>query len=84
MGGRAPRLYYVTQAEVSPPAFVVITNAPDAIHFSYRRFVVNQLRRAFGFDGVPVRVHYKEKRRRERRGAPTEKRYVERGGGDDD
>ncbi|MFO0676099.1 MAG: hypothetical protein U0169_06175, partial [Polyangiaceae bacterium] len=36
---------------------------PDSIHFSYRRFVVNQLRRRFGFEGVPVRMFYKEKRR---------------------
>jgi GTPase len=35
MGGRAPRLYYVTQAEVAPPTFVAMTNAPDSIHFSY-------------------------------------------------
>jgi GTP-binding protein len=66
--GKAPRLYYITQAESSPPTFVVITNAPDAIHFSYRRFVVNQLRKAFGFEGVPVRVFYKAKRRKERAG----------------
>ena len=65
MGGRAPRLYYVTQAEVAPPTFIVMTNAPDSIHFSYRRFVMNQLRKHFGFDGVPVRVHYKARRRRE-------------------
>jgi GTP-binding protein len=64
MGGRAPRLYYVTQAEVAPPTFVAMTNAPDAIHFSYRRFVTNQLRERFGFEGVPVRVHYKARRRR--------------------
>jgi GTP-binding protein len=64
MGGRAPRLYYVTQAEVAPPTFVAMTNAPDAIHFSYRRFVLNQLRKHFGFEGVPVRVHYKARRRR--------------------
>ena len=63
MGGRAPRLYYVTQAEVAPPTFVAMTNAPDSIHFSYRRFVVNQLRKHFGFEGVPVRVHYKARRR---------------------
>src|SRR5262249_5163640 len=43
MGGRAPRIYYVTQAEVAPPTFVAMTNWPDAIHFSYRRFVTNQL-----------------------------------------
>ena len=65
MGGRAPRLYYVTQAEVAPPTFIVMTNAPDSIHFSYRRFVMNQLRKHFGFEGVPVRVHYKPRRRRE-------------------
>ena len=66
MGGRAPRLYYVTQAEVRPPTFIAMTNAPDSIHFSYRRFVVNQLRKHFGFEGVPIRVHYKARRRRER------------------
>jgi len=65
MGGRAPRLYYVTQAGVAPPTFVAMTNAPDAIHFSYQRFVVNQLRKQFGFVGVPVRVIYKARRRRE-------------------
>jgi GTPase len=65
MGGRSPRLYYVTQAEVGPPTFVAMTNAPDSIHFSYRRFVINQLREKFGFEGVPVRVHYKARRRRE-------------------
>jgi GTP-binding protein len=64
MGARAPRLYYVTQAEVAPPTFVVMTNAPDSIHFSYRRFVVNQLRKHFGFEGAPLRVHYKARRRR--------------------
>jgi GTP-binding protein len=83
MGGRAPRLYYVTQAETSPPAFVIITNAPDSIHFSYRRFVMNQLRKKFGFEGVPIRVHYKEKRKKERIGDRGAKKYVERGGGDD-
>jgi GTP-binding protein len=65
MGGRAPRLYYVTQAESAPPTFVAMTNAPDSIHFSYRRYVLNQLRKHFGFEGVPVRVHYKAKRKRD-------------------
>jgi len=65
MGGRSPRIYYVTQAEVAPPTFVAMTNAPDSIHFSYRRFVINQLRKTFDFGGAPVRVHYKARRRRE-------------------
>ena len=66
MGAKAPRLYYITQAEHSPPKFVVITNAPDSLHFSYQRFVLNQLRKRFGFDGVPIRVIYKAKRRTDR------------------
>jgi len=66
MGAKAPRLYYVTQAEHSPPKFVVITNAPDSVHFSYQRFVINQLRKRFGFEGVPIRVFYKAKRQTER------------------
>ncbi len=66
MGAKAPRLYYVTQAEHSPPRFVVITNAPDSVHFSYQRFVTNQLRKRFGFEGVPIRVTYKAKRRTDR------------------
>jgi hypothetical protein len=66
MGAKAPRLYYITQAEHSPPKFVVITNAPDSVHFSYQRFVINQLRKRFGFEGVPVRVIYKAKRKTDR------------------
>ncbi len=62
-GGKAPRLYYITQAETAPPAFVVTASAPEAVHFSYRRFVVNQIRKRFGFEGVPVRVFYKGRRR---------------------
>jgi GTP-binding protein len=64
MGARAPRIYYVTQAAIAPPTFIAMTNAPNSIHFSYQRFVVNQLRKQFGFDGVPVRVHYNPRRRR--------------------
>ncbi|WP_437709151.1 ribosome biogenesis GTPase Der [Sorangium sp. So ce448] len=63
-GGRAPRLFFVTQAETSPPLFVVVASDPDKLHFSYRRYVANQLRQAFGLEGVPVRVKYKERRRR--------------------
>lgn len=63
-GGKSPRLYYLTQAESKPPTFIIMANAPEGIHFSYRRFVVNQLRERFGFGGVPVRVFYKARRRR--------------------
>jgi GTPase len=62
-GGKAPRLYYITQATSRPPLFVVMSNNPEAIHFSYQRYVVNQIRKAFGFDGVPVRIRYKARRK---------------------
>ncbi len=61
-GGKAPRLYYITQAQVAPPTFVIMSNAPDSIHFSYQRYVQNQLRARFDFQACPVRVHYRQKR----------------------
>lgn len=58
-GGKAPRLYFITQASSRPPTFVVSTSAPDKIHFSYRRYVQNQIRKTFEFEGVPIIVHYR-------------------------
>jgi GTP-binding protein len=66
-GGRAPRFYYITQAATRPPTFVVVTSHPDSIHFSYQRYVVNAIRKTFGFDGVPIRVYYRRKDRREKK-----------------
>jgi GTP-binding protein len=65
MGGKAPRLYFITQTSVAPPTFVAMSNAPDSIHFSYQRYVANQLRKRFGFLGSPIRVYYRQKRRRQ-------------------
>lgn len=64
MKGRPVRLYYVTQAETRPPRFVVVTNEPEGVHFSYQRYVVNALRERFGFQGTPIRVTYKRKSRK--------------------
>ncbi len=64
MGSRAPRLYFITQTSVAPPTFVAMSNAPESIHFSYQRYVQNQLRKRFGFVGSPVRVFYRQKRGR--------------------
>ncbi len=63
--GRAPRLFYVTQAQTNPPVFIAMCSAPEAISESYRRFVVNQLRAAFGFDSIPITVRYRARRRRQ-------------------
>jgi GTP-binding protein len=43
---------------------VVVASDPEKLHFSYRRYVLNQIRQTFGFEGVPVRVKYKERRRK--------------------
>jgi GTP-binding protein len=64
MGKRPVRLYFITQAEVRPPTFVVITNHPTDVHFSYQRYVINMIRERFGFEGTPIRVRYRQKRRR--------------------
>jgi len=60
-GGRAVRIYFVTQAQSRPPTFVVSTNFPERVHFSYQRYLINQLRERFGFDGTPVRVLYRQR-----------------------
>ncbi len=66
-GGRAPRIYYITQAGTEPPVFVAMSNAPDSIKESYQRFVVNQIRKRFGFECVPIVVRYRHRNKRERR-----------------
>ncbi len=60
-GGRAPRIYYITQAQTEPPVFVAMSNAPANIQESYQRFVINQIREAFGFEGVPIVVRYRKR-----------------------
>lgn len=64
-GGRAIRIYYVTQASTRPPTFVAVTNYPDRMHFSYKRYVINQLRERFGFEAAPVRVFYRAKKKKD-------------------
>lgn len=52
--GRALRIYYMTQVAVKPPTFVLFVNDAELLHFSYRRYLENQLRAAFGFKGTPI------------------------------
>lgn len=59
--GRPMRIYYVTQAEVSPPTFVFFVNDPSLLHFSYQRYLENQIRQAFGFEGTAVRLEFRER-----------------------
>lgn len=54
--GKRLRIYYMTQVAVKPPTFIVFVNEPDLMHFSYQRFLENQLRQAFDFTGTPLRL----------------------------
>lgn len=57
--GKQLKIYYVTQAESNPPTFIFFTNDAKLVHFSYRRFLENQLRQAFGFIGTPIVMDFK-------------------------
>ena len=54
--GKRLRISYCSQVAVAPPTFVFFVNDPDLMHFSYKRFLENQLRHSFGFDGNPIRI----------------------------
>lgn len=50
------RVYYMTQVKTNPPTFVVFCNDPELMHFSYQRFLINQLRENFDFTGTPIKI----------------------------
>ena len=61
--GRPLRIYYMTQVSVKPPTFVLFVNDTELLHFSYKRYIENQLRDAFGFKGTPI--HFIARNRKE-------------------
>lgn len=54
--GKRLKIYYCTQVAVKPPTFVVFVNEEELMHFSYLRFLENQIRKAFTFEGTPIRI----------------------------
>jgi GTP-binding protein len=62
-GARQVKIFYVTQASAGPPTFVLFTNQKRPLHFSFERFLQNQLRQAFDFTGTPIRFHQRLKKR---------------------
>jgi len=60
---RRPRFYYATQASIEPPTFVLFASGAEHVHFSYRRYLENRLRDAFGFGGTPIRIVVRERSR---------------------
>lgn len=62
-GRRQVRIMYVAQVGVKPPSFVFFTNVATTFHFSYERFLVNRLREEFGFQGTPIRIEVRRRRK---------------------
>ncbi|PWZ96136.1 ribosome biogenesis GTPase Der, partial [Staphylococcus pseudintermedius] len=54
--GRRLNIFYATQVAIEPPTFVVFVNDVELMHFSYKRYLENQIRQAFGFEGTPVHI----------------------------
>jgi len=59
VSGRRLKFYYAAQSAVRPPTFVIFSNRPEAVHFSYQRYLVNCFREQFGFTHVPLRLLFK-------------------------
>ncbi len=64
--GRRLKIYYITQPSTNPPTFVIFVNRADLFHFSYQRFLENQIRAAFGLTGTPVRFVIRERAKDEK------------------
>jgi GTP-binding protein len=60
------RILYAAQTSVAPPTFVFFTNIATTFHFSYQRYLENRLRSEFGFEGTPIRIHVRARRRKGR------------------
>ena len=59
--GKRLKIYYMTQASVCPPTFVFFVNNAQLFHFSYQRYLENQIREVFGLEGTPVRFIIRER-----------------------
>ncbi len=59
--GKRLKIYYMTQVAINPPTFVIFCNSIELFHFSYRRYIENCLRDAFGFEGTPIKIIIRQK-----------------------
>lgn len=63
--GKRLKIFYTTQASIKPPTFVFFVNDSEAVHFSYERYLENQLREKFGFEGTPIKIIFRSKDKKE-------------------
>jgi GTPase len=61
--GKRLRFFYMTQTGTRPPSFIIFVNKAEGVHFSYRRYLTNCLRQAFGFAGCPIRLNLQDRER---------------------
>ncbi len=66
-GRKHVRILYAAQIGVAPPSFVFFTNVATTFHFSYERFLINQLRHQFGFVGSPIRIQVRRRVKKDNR-----------------
>lgn len=59
--GKRLKIIYITQASTKPPTFVVFVNNKELFHFSYQRYLMNQIRNTFGLEGTPIRFIIRER-----------------------
>ena len=59
--GRRLKIYYMTQTGIRPPCFVIFCNKRELFHFSYQRYIENQIREVFGLEGTPVKLIIRQK-----------------------
>lgn len=69
--GKRLRIYYMAQVDVQPPTFVLFVNYPNLMTESYRKYLYNQLRETYGFEGVPIKLYLKGKEKKERPQKPV-------------
>ncbi len=63
--GKRLKLFYITQVSVKPPTFVIFVNDKELMHFSYTRYIENQIRNAFGFQGTPLKFIIRERKEKD-------------------
>ena len=63
--GKSAKIFFVTQADICPPRFIIFVNEPELMHFSYLRFIENRLRESFGFEGTPLKFIVRKHKQKE-------------------
>lgn len=65
--GKPIRIYYATQVSTRPPTIVLFTNDPDLLHFSYQRYIENQIRKVYPLEGTPINIMVRSSHERKER-----------------